>query len=458
MVAIAKRLELNHKHSLLQREHFKATHDALTGLLNPIALNERVDQEIALGARYNKSFAIVMLELDQFRNGDFGLSKSVSNPLLVDFAKRLQHCVRSTDTLARLEGDVFVVVLPDLQNFRNVVKVIENINQHLRDPFSINDTQYKLTANMGVALFPNDGHKRQQLMERAHVALFQSRNNPFRNYGFYDDDIDSDIVNAIDFENKVRDAIDQHQYDIHYSPINTLDGNALSFVEAETVWHDNELRNADKQAIDQCIDSLELSKLVGDVQLTSICQQLLSWQGDVEYGSTPVLINLKAAQFHDPQLPKRYQTIISSQAVDPGRIGFVVKEQDILQDCDFAGRQIGALKQMGCRIIIDEFSCGLSYVGKLNLAAVDMIRLKSELIHQMDDQIEWLCIVEGVIRIGKQLNVATIISHIDSDYQYQTLLNVNGDYWQGNYTFVMTDGPQGTDHCRLLDVVNGEPE
>ena len=439
MVAIAKRLESGHKTSLLQREHFKATHDPVTGLLNQIALNERIEQEIALGTRYSKSFAIMMLELDQFRDAAFNHSKTISNHLLMDFAKRIKGCVRSTDTLARLESDVFVILLPDVQNYRNVAKVIENINLHLTDPFSINDSQYVVNAKIGISLFPHDGHACKTLIERAHVALFQNRGNVVRNYGFYDEDIDSQVVNSIGFERKVRDAIKQHAYDIHYLPINSLDDNGQSFVEAETVWHDAELRSYSDKEVDECIESLEMSKLFGDIQLTSICQQLATWENDAEYNNTPVFIRLSNAQFKDTQLANRYEAILNKQMVKPENIGFVVKEHYILQDTDVASRQIAALKQLGCRVIIDEFSCGLSYVGKLNMSAIDMIRLNGDLIKQMDEQIEWLCIVEGVIRIGKQLGISTIIGNVDNGYQYQTLLNVNGDYWQGDYVYLLND-------------------
>lgn len=446
MVAIAKRLESSHKTSLLQREHFKATHDPVTGLLNQIALNERIEQEIALGTRYSKSFAILMVELDQFRDAAINHSKSVSNHLLMDFAKRLKGCVRSTDTLARLESDMFLVLLPDINNHRNVVKVVENINQHLLDPISINDAQYHVRANIGVSLFPDDGYASKMLIERAHVALFQNRGNMLRNYGFYDEEVDHQVVRAIDFENRVREAIEQHTYDVHYRPIKNLADNHLSFVEAETIWHDSALREETEQDIDACIDALEMSKLFGDVQLNGICQQLAGWKDDMEFSNTPVFIALTDAQFEDAQLVKRYEAIIDKHAIAPELIGFIIKEHNILQDTDLAARQIGGLKQLGCRIMIDEFSCGLSYVGKLTLSAIDLLRLNGELIKRMDEQIEWLCIVEGVIRIGKQLGVSTIINSVDNSYQYQTLLNINGDYWQGEYAYLM--------HERDLDIAD----
>ena len=162
MVAIAKRLVSAHKISLLQREHFKATHDALTGLINQIALDERIEYEISLGARYHKSFAVLMLEISHFRTVAQNSSKATANTILIDFAKRLKSCVRSTDTVARFEGDIFVVLLPDVDDVRNIVKVIESINVHLLDPSIINDKEFALNTSIGVSVYPGDGEAKKQ--------------------------------------------------------------------------------------------------------------------------------------------------------------------------------------------------------------------------------------------------------------------------------------------------------
>ena len=140
MVAIAKRLASAHKISLLQREHFKATHDPLTGLLNQVALDDRIEHEISMGARYKKKFAVVILEVDKLQDSSSAFSRSFTNKLIIDFATRLKNCIRSTDMIARYEENIFAILLPDVPTTRSVIKVIQSINIELLSPFSLSSS------------------------------------------------------------------------------------------------------------------------------------------------------------------------------------------------------------------------------------------------------------------------------------------------------------------------------
>jgi diguanylate cyclase (GGDEF)-like protein len=446
MVAIAKRLVPAQKISLLQREHFKATHDSVTGLLNQIALDELIEQKIMLSARYNKSFALLMIELDPFQEMTSINSKSTANTVLLDFARRIKACVRSTDTVARIESNVFCILLPDVHDFRNVVKVVDSINFQLLSPFLVNGVQYSIHSAIGIEVFPNGDRTRKSLIEHSYIAMCQSRNIDDRNYCFYDDEIDKKINQQLEIENDIRSAFDQQEYDIHYLPVNNVKGSGLALLQADIVWHSEQLRNINPQAINEHIESLNLSNLFGDIQLTTVFQKLERWENDVEYNNKPVLVALTEHQFNDRTLPDRYGKIISSTSGAAEKVGLLVKESFILQDVEFAVSQIHRLKSQGFMVVIDEFCCGLSYIGKFTHNAVDLIRLDGQMITNMDDQIEWLCVVEGIIRIAGQLGIKTVIKSIDSEFQYQTLLNVNADYWQGNYALMFDDYP-ATEMC-----------
>ena len=440
MVAIAKRLVSAHKISLLQREHFRATHDPVTGLLNQIALDERIEQQIMISERYDKSFALLMIELDPLQEFVSINSKSTTNAVLLDFAKRIKSCVRCTDTIARLESNVFCVLLPDMQNFRNVVKVVDNINLQLLNPFLVNDSQHIVSVVIGIEVFPNKDKTDKSLRENAFVAMCRARNTSGRNYVFHDDDIDQKISRQIYLENRIREAIEQQEYDIHYLPINSIQGNELSGMQADIAWHSELLRDVEPRKLNEYIETMELSKLFGDIQLSMICQKLNHWKQDIEFSNKPVYFALSESQLNDQQLPSRYKKIVTASGVATDSIGLTIKECHILQDVDFALSQIRALKQHGFKVIVDGFCCGLSYLGKFAHGMIDMVRLDSEVISRLDDRMEWLCVVEGLIRIVRQLNIQAVISGIDSDFQYQTLLNVNADYWQGDYVYILNHG------------------
>ena len=437
MVAIAKRLVPAHKISLLQREHFKATHDPVTGLLNQIALDEHVEQQIMISTRYDKAFALLMIELDPPQELVTSNSKITINTLLLDFAKRIKSCVRRTDTVARVDSNLFGVLLHDIQNFRNVVKVVENINHQLLEPFLVNDGQYTVSAVIGIEVFSGADKTQKSFNENAFIAMCRARNTVDRNYVFYDEDLDQKISRQIYLEDSIREAIDRQQYDIHYLPINSTLGNRLSCMQADVVWHSEQLREINPVTVSEYIETLELSKLFGDIQLSTICQKLARWERDVEFYDKPVFLALGNSQFDDQQMPVRYRKIVEASGVKPEKIGLLISEEHILRDVDVALRQIQALKREGFNIIIDKFCSGLSYLGKFAHGMVDMIRLDTDIISRIDERMEWLCVVEGLTRIARQLNIQTILDGIDSDFQFQTMLNVNADYWQGHYVYIV---------------------
>lgn len=438
MVAIAKRLASAHKMSLLQREYFKAAHDPLTGLLNQVALDERIDHEISIGARYQKKFAVLTLEVSQFQSSESNLSKSATNKLVIDFATRLKSCMRSTDTVARYNENVFAIMLPDVPSIRNVVKVIQSINIELLSPFSINENNVIITPSIGVSLYPDDSQNRQQLIEQAQIAMCQAKTDNQRNYRYYSTDVDAEVVHRISLEEKIRSAIDEHAYDIHYQPVHALQqDNVTHYVESVIHWTNGALNAENSQYINECIENMDLGKLFLDIQLNEVCRQLLVWEAGRAHTKVPVLFKLPANQFRDIDLINRFKMIARNQNVSSDCIALVIDEKSVLEDIDFALKQIKALKQCGFRIVIDNFSSGLSYIGKLSNELIDLIRIDSQMVDELDNCLSWLSVVEGIVKIASNLNIDTVISGINNVYQYRTLQNVSSAYWQGDYSYLM---------------------
>ena len=437
MVAIAKRLASAHKMSLLQREHFKATHDPLTGLINQVTLDQRIDHEIALGARYQKTFALLTLEVDSFHGGAQPIGKSSADKLFIDFAKRLQNCMRSTDTVARYDENIFVILLPDVSSARNIVKVVQSINIDLLSPFSIEDREIILSPAIGISLYPNDGESRQQLIEQAQIAMCQARVDEIKNYRYYATDIDAEISRQIHLEEKIRCAIDLHNYDIHYQPVHKLENGVTSYVEAVVHWHESELCSLKPGQINNIIESMELGKLFTDIALNEICRQISIWEAGGAHTKIPVLFEVTPDQFKDIDLEKRFTMVLKNQSISPGSIALMLDEKTVLDDIGYAVQHIRALKQAGFKIVIDNFSCGLSYIGKLSDNVVDLIRINSQMVDDLDDCMDWLCVVEGIVRIARNLKIKAIISGVDNQYQYKTLQTISGAFWQGDYSYLM---------------------
>ena len=442
MVAIAKRLASAHKMSLLQREHFKATHDPLTGLINQVTLDQRIDHEIAIGARYQKSFALLVLEVDSFLGGAQQISKSFVNQLLIDFSKRLQNCVRNTDTVARYEESVFVILIPDVPSARNIVKVVQSINIDLLSPFVVDHKELILSPTIGISLYPNDGETRQQLIEQAHIAMCQAKNDELKNYRYYSTDTDAEIAVQVSVEEKIRQAIDTHHYDIHYQPVQALENSVTSYVESVVHWNESELNSLGPVRISDTIELMDLGKLFCDITLNEICQQILIWEAGRSDTKVPVLFKISHAQFTDLNLVNRFTMVLDNQHVSSASIAIVIDEKTILEDVTFAIKQIKDLKDAGFKIVIDNFSSGLSYIGKLSDDLIDLIRIDSQMIDELDNCMDWLCVVEGIVRIAQTLRIDAIICGVNNVYQYKTLQTISGAYWQGDYCYLIGSGEE----------------
>ena len=445
MVAIAKRLVSAHKVSLLQREHFQATHDPLTGLINQVALEERIEHEIAIGARYQKSFALLMLEIDQFQDLSQNFSKSISNKLLIDFSYRLKACVRSTDTVARFENNIFVILLPDVPDVRNAVKVIQSINVELLSPFPIEDKELLLTPTIGVSLYPSDGESKQQVIEQAHIAMCQARNEHGRNYRYYSTDVDSEVELKISTEEKIRYAIDSHNYEICYQPVHALENSVTSFVEARFQWNDPGLYGLSHGHVLDAINSMEMGKLFTDISLNEVCQQISIWEAGRANTKVPVLFELTYSQFQEVDLANRFAMILKNQNVSPGGIALVISESSIIEEIEFALHQLKSLKEVGFKIVIDKFCCGLSYIGKMPAGLVDLIRVDARMITDLNTQRDYLCVLDGIVKIANQLHIGSIIPGVNSEGHYRNLQKIASGYWQGDYSDLMSSNIYGVE-------------
>ncbi|NOZ52393.1 MAG: EAL domain-containing protein [Gammaproteobacteria bacterium] len=436
MVALAKHLVSGHKISLQQREHFKATRDSWTGLLNQITFDERVEQEIKLSARYGKKFALLVVDLNHF-GGNFSdsCSKLENKNTLIEFSVRLKSCVRCTDVLARNDNDFFLILLPDIQSHRHVVNVVDNIYNSLSTPIVIKNKEYFLHPAIGIGIYPTDSERGEGLIQCAFEAKGGFSEKPSsRHYRFYADKVNDSVELQLLNEKTIRKVIEQGEYDVFFEPISRMGTQEVAFYDAVTTWRSSLLVDDCQGEIISTIDKMALSPLFNEMMLVKICRQLRQWQNQPLLAFTPVLMQVTPSQFENTRLACQLHQVADNEAVETRHIGVIIKESTILYDVGKAIRQIRRLKKEGFLIMIDEFSQGFSYIGLLKKELVDLIRIAPLLVEQVDVHIECLSVIEGIVRVAANLQIETIIPNIDSCYQYKTFLNIHGNYWQGEFT------------------------
>jgi len=433
MDAIAKRLVSTHRVSLLQRDYYKATHDPLTSLINHISFDERVEHEIAVCERHHRSFALLVLEISHFNEIAQNYSKTAANNILIDFAKRLRACVRQTDSVARLEGDIFAILLPDISNVRHVVKIVQSINMNLLSPFTVSQIDHSLVASIGATFFPMDGDSKEKLMDNAHLAMCLTRNEADKNYCFYTPAMEKNVRKLLQLEIGLQNAIDSNLFDVHYLPIWYAPSNQLSYRQSIVTWYASELRELESQAIAELIESLELSNRFADLVLVSVCQYLANETTESENGDVPVLIELNQFQLRDLNLVQRVKSILRGKNIAPYKIGFVITGDFIRADAVIADEQIRNLKAAGHHIVLDVSSLGIPFLEMVPKQLVDMLRLSTDvLIEKTNDHVR-TAIMDGIVGVCEKLQINTLIPNINSEKQYLGLRRYKGTFWQGEY-------------------------
>jgi len=439
MEAIAKRLVSAHRMSLLQREYFKATHDPLTGLINHITLDERIEHEIAVAERHHRAFALLVLEISDFDEIAQRYSKTAANNILIEFAKRLKACVRTTDSVARVEGEIFAILLPDIKLVRHVVKIIQSININLMNAFNINDIDHVLSASIGIAFFPNDGDHKEQLMENAHAAMCQARSRSEKNYLFYAVDIEEDVDQQLQLEASLRNAVEQHQYDIRYNPVRMVSDDTLTYRQAEVVWHDANLQRQSRADISSLIDSLELGKLFADLVLDSVCQQLSAESNNPDLQDIPMLVHINRAQLQDLKVANRFDAILRSYAVEPQRLCLIVNEAFLDTHPDTAVAQLKTLRRAGFQIILNDFNCTFSRLDLLSELGIKMVRLGSSFTQDLTGDMDKLDFMAAMLGFVHRMRIQTLVPDINDPHQRARLSRLNkhglsGIHWQGDYS------------------------
>jgi len=434
MVAIAKHLMPGHKISLQHRAHFNATRDSWTGLLNQITFDERIEQEIKLSERYNKTFALLVIDINHFSDVSSSCFTLESKNAFIEFSKRLKSCIRCTDVLARSEQNLYFILLPDIRSHRSAVNVVDNIYNSLFKPIVIKDKEHVLNPAIGIGIYPTDSEHREGLVQCAFDARDSITECALRSYRFYANEVNDSVELQLLSETTIRKAIDQGEYDISFEPVSRIGSTEVAFYNAEVAWRNSLLASSCHRYLEGEIDDMALSPLFNEMMLAKICRQFRQWQDQPLFRSIPVLMQVTPLQFGDANLALRLRKIAESESVATQNIGIIINERNVLQGVGKAIKQIKRLKKEGFMVVVDEFSQGLSFIGLLKKELVDLIRIDKALVEQVDSHIESLSVIEGIVRVAANLQINTIIPGVDTGYQQKTFLNISGNYWQGDAT------------------------
>lgn len=410
--------------------HHQALHDGLTTLPNRVLLNDRLQQAILLADRDRGGLALLMLDLDRFKDVNDILGHHTGDELLQQVALRLRSVVRASDTVARLGGDEFAVVLPTAGDTTLATRIARIIVQALEQPFSLGDHQVAVGASVGVAVYPDHGADAKTLLRHADVAMYVAKRGG-GGYAMYSYEQDMNAPERLELIGQLRDAINNEELVLYYQPKLSLSTGRCIRVEALVRW-----RHPKRGLVppDQFIPLAEQTGLIRPLTkwvLSAAVRQCREWQ-DTGTG-IGVAVNLSTRNLHDPDLVDQIATLLRDYRVAAELLKVEVTESAVMTDPTRALETLSRIRDMGVEVSIDDFGTGHSSLSYLKHLPVAEIKLDRSFVRDMQLNDNDFAIVRSTVELAHKLGLRVVAEGVEDRATWDLLVGLQCDAAQGYY-------------------------
>ena len=414
------------------RVSFLAQFDPLTGLPNRALLADRFSQMIAQAGRRGAKLGVLFVDLDDFKLVNDTLGHAGGDELLKEVARRLQSVVRPGDTLARISGDEFALVVADLARQEDAALVAQKLLERLAEPFMLFGQETFLTASVGIAAFPTDGESAEALLGAADAAMYRAKQTGRNAYHFFTVEITQRTRARAQVALELRRAMERNEFALVYQPkIDLATGKACG-AEALLRWHHPERGVIAPADFVPVLEETGLIVPVGEWVLRRTCEDLKAWQAGNLHG-LPVAVNLSARQFRQQQFDARIRALVRNAGVDPRLIELEITESQLMQDPDHAIRVLNALRDGGIRIAIDDFGTGYSSLAYLTRFPVAALKIDRSFVADVLSDTADAAIVRTIIDMAHTLGFTVVAEGVETEGQVAFLRQFGCEQGQGYF-------------------------
>lgn len=399
---------------------FQAYHDMLTRLPNRTLLQDRLDQAISHAKRNNSQLAVMFLDLDRFKVVNDTLGHIIGDKLLQAVSLRLKKCIRECDTLGRIGGDEFTLLLPDVKSCEDSVRVAQKINAALKDPFCINGNEFFISASIGIAHFPDDGQSMDTLIKHADIAMYHVKGNGKDGYQLFNSGMNEIYSRHMAMENDIRRALQGNQFQIYYQPQVNIETNEVFAMEALIRWNHPLQGMVSPTEFMNIAEETGLILPIGDWVLKKACEDLHRWR---KAGLTEVRValNLSVCQLSQENIVSDIIDTLKSFDIPGDKLEIEITENVLMKDMDNCILKLSQLNEYGIKIAIDDFGTGYSSLTYLKKLPIDTIKIDRSFIHDMHSSEENASIVIAIIAMAKGLNLNIISEGVETAAQLEQL-------------------------------------
>ena len=411
------------------RIRYLAYYDPLTNLPNRTLLRDRTEQLLHNASRENRQAALLFIDLDNFKNINDSLGHLAGDRLLQEVARRIESELRQSDTVGRLGGDEFLVLLTDA-NVSASMHVARNLLDSIGRSFGIEGHSLTVSASIGIALYPRDGTNFEELHKNADVAMYKAKELGRNRYHFFTQELNNAAMERLTLENALRQALEERQFMLHYQPQVDIRSGKIIGLEALLRWNHPELGSVSPARFIPVAEESGLIGPIGAWVVHEACRQNKAWQ-DAGLQPLVVAVNTSTRQYSIGDVYDMVEQALQDSGLQPHYLEVEITESLLAQDLDSTLEVMSKLKGLGVHIAVDDFGTGYSSLAYLKRFPIDKLKIDQSFIRDLETDEDDRAIAAGVINLSHSLQLTAIAEGVETEQQLATLHQLGCDEAQG---------------------------
>jgi diguanylate cyclase (GGDEF)-like protein/PAS domain S-box-containing protein len=419
--------------------------DPLTGLPNRRLFEDRLAIALAQAHRYRHRLAVIFLDLDRFKEVNDGLGHAAGDELLKAFSARLAESVREGDTVARLAGDEFTLLLPGIHYTEDLAAISRKLVEAVRRPFRLDGQDVRVTVSGGISLYPEDGVDAEALLKKADTAMYRAKERGRDNFQLFSPAMAEKALERRELEESLRQALDRQEMTLHYQPCLELATGRVVGMEALLRWRRPDLGLLEPKDFIALADFTGVMLSVGPWVLETACRQGREWQRRGS-GGLRVMVNLSAHELQQASLVVHVEKALAASGLEPDSLHLEIPEGYAMQDLDRAVETLRALRGVGVHLAIDGFGAGFSSLAHLRRLPVDALKIDLSFVRGATTDRDDASVVTAVIAVAHSLGLRVVAQGVETEAQVTLLRSLGCDEVQG----YLWGPPAPTEQCERL--------
>jgi diguanylate cyclase (GGDEF)-like protein/PAS domain S-box-containing protein len=406
-----------------------AYHDTMTGLPNRALFRKKLSKAMTDARFLDRYAAVLFLDLDRFKTINDSLGHGIGDELLIMVAKRLEQCIRDSDVICRMGGDEFTAVLSSISSPENAATVAEKIIESISKPFTVQGHQLRISASIGITIYPDDGEDLDGLLKNADTAMYYAKEQGRNNYQYYNATMSAVADNQLYIGNALHCALENNEFFLEYQPKLDLQKNMIVGGEALLRWQSPEFGRVMPAEFIPILEESGAIIPVGNWVLKTAVSQAKQWL-DAGYGIV-VSVNVSARQFRHDGLVQQIDTLLKSVSLPPALLQLEITESLLMDDADRGELIMRELRNIGVKVSLDDFGTGYSSLSYLRRFPINELKIDRSFVVDMEANETAEKIIKTVIELGQALGMKVTAEGVETEKQRQYLRRIGCNEIQG---------------------------